>query len=73
MGAHSVSNSFPVSAGVPQGGTSIPLCFLSLCINSLDSYLPPSVIPVKYADDLTITEFSNGIFTRTHSEGPWIL
>lgn len=31
-----------------------------ICINSLDSYLPPSVIPVKYGDDLTITEFLMG-------------
>lgn len=34
--------------------------FSTLCINSLDSYLPPLVIPVKYADDLTISEFVMG-------------
>ncbi len=51
-----VSNSFPVPAGVPEGGLLSPLLFV-ICINSLDLYLPPSVIPVKYADDLTSQSF----------------
>ncbi len=51
-----ISNSFPVPAGVPEGGLLCPLLFV-ICINSLDLYLPPSVIPVKYADDLTSQSF----------------
>ncbi len=60
-----MSNPFPVPASVPQGGLLSPLLFV-ICLNSLDLYLPPSVIPVKYANDLS---FCNGIFTWTHSEG----
>ncbi len=66
-----VSNSFPVPAGVPQGGLLSPLNFV-LCINSLDLYLPPSVIPVKYADGLTITELIMGSLPGLVF-WPWIL
>ncbi len=66
-----VSNSFPVPAGVLQGGLLSPLLFV-LCINSLDLYLPPSVIPVKYAVGLTITELIMGSLPGL-GFWPWIL
>ncbi len=44
-----------VSNTACQGGLLSPLLFV-ICINSLDSYLPPSLIPVKHADDLTISD-----------------
>lgn len=49
-----VSNPCVIPAGVLQGWPSSLLPFV-ICINSLDSHLPSSVIPVKYAD-LTITD-----------------
>lgn len=63
-----VSNSYPIPDGVSQGGLLSPLFFV-ICINSLDSRLPPCVIPVKYADDLTVTDLQNGIHTWPNSEG----
>jgi len=54
-----LSGARDVLAGVPQGGLLSPLLFV-ICINSLDLSLPSSVIPVKYADDLTNSEFLMG-------------
>ncbi|KAI8513296.1 hypothetical protein Bbelb_099350 [Branchiostoma belcheri] len=50
-----LSKSHDVTAGVPQGGLLSPTLFV-ICINSLDARLPRSIIPVKYADDLTTSE-----------------
>ncbi|KAI8482474.1 hypothetical protein Bbelb_397940 [Branchiostoma belcheri] len=54
-----LSKPHDVLAGVPQGGLLSPLLFV-ICINSLDTCLPSSVLPVKYADDLTNSEFLMG-------------
>ncbi|CAH1255574.1 Hypp1563 [Branchiostoma lanceolatum] len=51
----SVSESRPVLAGTPQGGIVSPTLFV-IAMNNLDENIHPSVIPVKYADDLTNTE-----------------
>ena len=48
-----------VLAGVPQGGVLSPLLFV-LCMNFLDQLLPASVEPIKYADDLTLSEHLMG-------------
>ncbi|KAI8482771.1 hypothetical protein Bbelb_394330 [Branchiostoma belcheri] len=50
-----LSKSHDVTAGVPQGGLLSPTLFV-ICINSLDARLPRSIIPGKYADDLTTSE-----------------
>lgn len=50
-----------IPAVVPYGLLS-PLLFV-ISINNLDLRLPPLVIPVKYADDLTITELLMGSLT----------
>ncbi len=54
-----VSDPCVILVGVPQGGLLSPLLFL-ICINSLDSRLPSSVSPVKYADDLIISKLLMG-------------
>ncbi|KAI8487949.1 hypothetical protein Bbelb_343970 [Branchiostoma belcheri] len=51
----SVSESRPVLAGTPQGGIVSPTLFV-IAMNCLDESIHPSVIPVKYADDLTNSE-----------------
>ncbi|KAI8478648.1 hypothetical protein Bbelb_436170 [Branchiostoma belcheri] len=52
----SISAAKAVLAGTPQGGILSPTLFI-IAMNDLDSGIPPSITPVKYADDLTNSEF----------------
>ncbi|CAH1266849.1 Hypp3591 [Branchiostoma lanceolatum] len=52
----SISEARPVLAGTPQGVILSPTLFI-IAMNSLDQGIPPSITPVKYADDLTNSEF----------------
>ncbi len=54
-----VSDPCVILVGVPQGRLLSPLLFV-ICINSLNSRLPSSVSPVKYADDLIIAKLLMG-------------